>query len=59
MFKPLTSKSDTEYCLILKKLERKLWIDSPLVFQHIVAADQSTVGTWWLDSARVLQIFFF
>ncbi|GES94099.1 aminodeoxychorismate synthase component I [Rhizophagus clarus] len=55
VFRPLTSKSATEateYCLILKKLKRGLWIDSSLVFQHIVATDKSTVGTWWLDSAR-------
>ncbi|CAI2174094.1 5724_t:CDS:10 [Funneliformis geosporum] len=52
IFKPLSSENSTRYCLILKKLKKELWIESHLAFQHIVAGDKSTVGTWWLDSAR-------
>ncbi|CAG8441232.1 1591_t:CDS:10 [Ambispora gerdemannii] len=47
-----SSWTSPRYHIVLKRLDKNIWIDSEKVFENVVSADPSLLGTWWLDSAR-------
>ncbi|CAG8584072.1 10537_t:CDS:10 [Paraglomus brasilianum] len=49
---PSLSHTTTPLQIVFNKLDDDCWRDPQLIFQQIVSLDQSTLGTWWLDSAR-------
>ncbi|RIB10772.1 ADC synthase [Gigaspora rosea] len=40
------------HILIMKELDEDIWVESSIVFKHIISADKSVTGKWWLDSSR-------
>ncbi|CAG8521464.1 3693_t:CDS:10 [Paraglomus occultum] len=49
---PPLSHTTTPLQIVFNKLNDDYWRDPQLIFQQIISLDQSTLGTWWLDSAK-------
>ncbi|CAG8499702.1 22178_t:CDS:10 [Cetraspora pellucida] len=50
--RPSISMTFPGHILIIKELDKDIWVEPSIVFKRIVSVDKSITGKWWLDSSR-------